>query len=160
MAKKINNNVVAGLTLLLFGVLLYVYLIPTQVPQSDGMPLALSPQLFCRISAGCLIFLSVLLLAGSNRIETDEDENISSGAELREQWLRGGVSVILSVIYITLISFLGYFVSTFLILTVFTLFFGGKNWPVIIATQLGVLCFIYLLFVKGLRVILPDGFLF
>lgn len=157
MTNKLNKNSISSVILLTFGIILYFYLIPTQVPMSEGMPMAMSPQLFCKISAGCLILLSLILLFNSQRVEQGEEEKAPSKAESKDQLLRGTISVGIAIVYITLINVLGYFVSTSIALAVFTLFFGARNWLVIISSQIVVLLFIYLLFVKGLHVVLPSG---
>ena len=159
MNIKLTRDFISGLILFVLGVVLYFYVIPIQVQESPGMPTAMSPRLFCKVSAIALILLSVILMA-VGLIFSKSQEATYSPKEIADQRLRGLVSICMSILYIVLINTIGYFVSTSMVLLFFTLYFGGRNWKVILLSQAIVLPFIYLLFVKGLNVVMPGGLLF
>ena len=73
---------------------------------------------------------------------------------------RGGVAVLLSVLYILAMEFLGYFVSTVVFMALFLWFSGVRYWKGGIFFLAVILPFIYLLFVKALKVLLPSGLFF
>ncbi len=161
MNLKLNRDFVSGLILFALAMVLYFYLIPLQVQESGGMPSAMSPRLFCKIAAVALIILSAVLIVSSLFFPmVQEEDGKQSRLEVIDQRRRGFVSVCISILYIVLINTIGYFVSTSLVLLFFTLYFGGRNWKVIVLSQAVVLPFIYVLFVKGLNVVMPDGLLF
>ncbi len=156
----ISKNLVVGLIFLVFSIIFYFFIIPTQIQESSGMPAALSPSLFCRISLIFLMLLSLILIV----ISQHQTETAESRQELEEENrgnnIRGLVSVSVAILYIVLISTLGFFTSTTLVVLFFTLYFGSRNWKLITLTLVILLPFIYLLFVKGLNVVLPSGLLF
>jgi chromosome condensin MukBEF ATPase and DNA-binding subunit MukB len=64
------------------------------------------------------------------------------------------------VIYLTMIRWVGFFVSTFLFVIVISRLFGGKGWAKPIALSMGVNVFCYFLFEVWLKLSFPAGFLF
>jgi len=156
----LKKDVIVGLALALSALMLHLVIIPAQVAPSPGGPIALSPRLFCHITAALLLILSLnLTVVGLKSNDTGDD----SAAPATDPWrvyVRGFIAVAGSAGYIVLISYAGYFVSTAIAMSFFLFFFGAKNWKGIVAFQLVILPFIYALFVKALKVVLPDGFFF
>jgi hypothetical protein len=74
--------------------------------------------------------------------------------------MRGLFSTAMACAYVALAHYIGFFVSTALAMTVFLIYFGVKKWSGILLFLFVVLGFIYLLFVKALKVVMPDGLLF
>jgi hypothetical protein len=155
-----TRDFVSGLILMLLAAILYFYLIPDQVQESRGMPLALSPRLFCDISSLALFVMSVVLMVSGVVGTGVSEEKEFTKEEIRDQRVRGFISICVSILYIVLINTIGYFVSTSAVVLFFTLYFGARDWKLICVSQVIVLTFIYLVFVKGLNVILPSGILF
>jgi len=156
---KFNRDNVAGLILLAFSLLLAFYLTPNQVEARSGGPLALSPRLFCYLSSGLLGVLSCILFF-SNLKQKTATAAAETGPGSWEPIMRGLSCTVLACLYVVLANFLGFFVSTALAMTVFLFYFGVRKWYGILLFQLVVLGFIYLLFVKALKVVMPDGILF
>lgn len=69
-------------------------------------------------------------------------------------------SFLIMVLYVGLINFLGFFVSTSIFILLFLVFYKIKNVVVIVGTIVFVNLFIYILFVYQLNVRLPSGYLF
>ena len=156
---KLNRDNIAGLILLVFSLILAFYLTPDQVElQRGSVPLALSPRLFCYVTAGLLALLSLILIIFSLK-----KEGQAAAAAQTTSWeplIRGLVCTAIAAVYVALSSLLGFFVSTALAMAVFLVYFGVKKWSGILLFLFIVLGFIYLLFIKGLKVVMPDGLFF
>lgn len=151
---RLNQDVISGAGLALFAALLYLVIIPNQVEYSGTGPLALSPRLFCQITAVLLLILSLSLLVIGLRAKPEEEEKAeATGHPL----VRGAIAVALSALYVVLITYLGYFSSTILVMLFFLRFFGSKSWKAELLFLFIVIPFIYVLFVIALKVVLPEG---
>ena len=136
---------------------LHLFIIPAQVDSMAEGPLALSPRLFCHITAFLLLLLSLSLVVSGLR-----DTKLSGAYDfpaMRYAAARGASAIVFSVLYIVSMDTLGYFVSTLVFLMVFLWLSGARSWKGILLFFATILPFIYLLFVKALHVILPSGLL-
>ena len=159
--SKISNDTLAGLVLLVYSLIHIFYITPNQVElHLNDTVLALSPRLFCYITGGLLSGLSAILLIQSirknGRGKTEETAEPTSWQPL----MRGLFSAAMACAYVALASLLGFFAATALAMTVFLIYFGVRRWSGILLFLFVVLGFIYLLFVKALKVVMPDGLLF
>lgn len=155
---KLNRDNIAGLILLAFSLILAFYLTPDQVESHGNVPAALSPRLFCYITAGLLAMLSLILIIAS--VKKDEQTAAGTHQTSWEPLLRGLICTAIAAAYVALASVLGFFVSTALAMTIFLIYFGVKKWSGILLFLIIVLGFIYLLFVKALKVFMPEGLFF
>jgi putative tricarboxylic transport membrane protein len=160
MVNYFHRDTIAGLFFTVISLLLLFVLIPYQIETSEGGPIALSPRLFCEISGYLLFFLSVMLTFSSicnvsKDKKTKEDVFINT-----DILIRGGVAVLVSFIYVLIMPKLGYFISTAMTMIFFLCFFGVRNIKGFTFFLLIILPFIYVLFVLGLKVILPSGVFF
>jgi hypothetical protein len=155
---NLNQDSIAGLILLAFSLILAFYLTPTQVEMQGQVPAALSPRLFCYIMSGLLAVLSLALVVMSMRsgakvvVETQQTS--------WEPLVRGLLCSAIAAVYIALSGVLGFFVSTALAMTVFLIYFGVRKWSGIVLFLVIILGFIYLLFIQGLKVVMPDALFF
>jgi len=152
-------DVISGALLAIFALLLHFVLIPLQVESADGGPVALSPSLFCHITAFLLLILSISLVITGIREQNPALLSLQS-REFRSALVRGSVAVLLSALYIAAIGILGYFTSTIAFMAVFLYFAGVRSWKGGLLFLAMIIPFIYLLFVKALKVILPSGLWF
>ena len=156
---KFNRDNIAGLILLAFSLILAFYLTPNHVGGRGGGPLALSPTLFCYLTSSLLGLLSLILIFSNLKPDTATD-SADTGAGSWEPIIRGLICTAVACLYIAMANILGFFVSTALAMTVFLIYFGVRKWFGILMFQIIVLGFIYLLFIKALKVTMPDGLLF
>ena len=155
--SRLRNEVVCGLILLVFAISMYLFIIPAQVKTVKGVPLALSPSLFCHMITFLLLLLSLsLVIAGLKDKNTKELPDIK---KMLGTASRGSVAVILSVLYIIAMEYIGYFTSTVIFMVLFLWFSGVRSWKGSVLFLVVILPFIYLLFVKALKVMLPSGLL-
>lgn len=155
---KLNRDTIAGLILVAFSLILAFYLTPAQVETHGSAPAALSARLFCYITAGLLGVLSLILTIGS--IRKSGRAVVETEPKSWEPLIRGLSCTAVATIYVALSGVLGFFVSTALAMAVFLIYFGVRKWSGILLFLIIVLGFIYLLFVEGLKVMMPDGLLF
>ncbi len=155
---KLNRDTISGLILVAFSLILAFYLTPAQVESHGNVPAALSARLFCYITAGLLGFLALIMTIGSLR----KSEQAAGETEPKswEPLIRGLICTGIAAVYVALADVLGFFISTALAMAVFLVYFDVKKWSGILVFLIIVLGFIYLLFVKGLKVMMPDGILF
>lgn len=156
---KFNRDTIAGLILLAFSLILAFYLTPRHVEARWGGPIALSPRLFCYLTAGLLGILS-LILTVSNLKKNGETTAVESHQRSWEPIIRGVICTAVACVYVAMANILGFFFSTALAMTVFLVYFGVKKWWGILAFQVIILGFIYLLFIKALKVVMPEGIFF
>lgn len=155
----LRTDVISGVLLASFALLLHFAIIPLQVESTEGGPIALSPSLFCHITAFLLLILSLNLIFTGLKDEAPTVLSLTS-KDFRSALFRGSIAVIFSALYILSIGIIGYFTSTVIFMLFFLYFSGVRSWKGGIVFLLLVLPFIYLLFVKALKVILPSGFWF
>ena len=156
--RRINNDTIAGIIMLVYSLFHIFYLTPDQVElhQNDTL-LALSPRLFCYITAGILTGLSSILIILS--LTPKGQEAAVSNSSWRPL-MRGLCCTAMACAYVAMASVLGVFVSTALAMIAFLYYFGVRNWLGIALFLLVVLGFIYLLFIEALKVVMPEGLLF
>lgn len=155
--SRLRNDVISGLVLLVFALSLHLIIIPAQVASHGEGPVALSPRLFCHITAFLLLVLSLALVISGLRDQRPQQR--AGRSEFAYKVSRGGSAILLSVLYILAMEPLGYFVSTTGFMALFLWFSGVRSWKGGLVFLAVILPFIYLLFVKALKVILPSGLL-
>lgn len=109
------------------------------------------PAFFPRLLSGLLGILGIVLLFQSLRDRSSKPDGP----------LLGVIMVIaLMFVYLLLFTWIGFLISTPIVVLAFLLYVKVKKWSSLIALPAGVTLFIYLLFVKFLGVPLPIGELF
>lgn len=153
--SRLRNEVMSGLILLAFALALHFVIIPAQVSSVNEGPVALSPSLFCHITAFLLLILSCsLVVSGLMDKRPPGNRDMS---QLGYTAGRSAAAVIFSVLYIVAMEVLGYFSSTVIFMIFFLWFSGVRSWKGGALFLAVILPFIYFLFVKALKVILPSG---
>ncbi|MBU4566540.1 MAG: tripartite tricarboxylate transporter TctB family protein [Desulfarculus sp.] len=154
---KFNRDTMAGSILLAFSLILAFIITPDQVEMHRSVALlALSPRLFCYITAGLLGLTSAVLIIASLKKGHEADAHPTSWEPL----LRGLFCTAIACAYAALAGIIGFFVSTALAMTAFLLYFGVRRWVGIVLFLVVVLGFIYVLFIQALKVVMPDGLLY
>lgn len=155
------KTAVTGLVLLTLSLVVYFFIIPSQIEEPPAGPLAMSPSLFCQVSAGLLIFLSLLLTAtgvfARERSATGEGPATSKADEIDHK--KVFVTIGATVLYLFMFETVGFFVSTAALMLFLMVYYGNRNWAHVLGIMVVILVFIYLLFVMGLKVVLPEGML-
>ena len=104
-----------------------------------------------------MLFMAIVLVRGIKRsVHTEE-------VSKKEFWCSPAVihnpiiTAVLVIIYVTLIYFLGFYISTALFMLITMLYYGSRKWMINIAVTTGMLIFCYVLFEILLSVQLPAG---
>ncbi|WP_161626805.1 tripartite tricarboxylate transporter TctB family protein [Desulfospira joergensenii] len=153
--SRLRNDVISGLILLVFALALHLFIIPAQVDSMNEGPIALSPSLFCHITAFLLLLLSVGLVVSG--LKDKKARTARDMSQIAYTVGRGATAILFSVLYIMAMEILGYFTSTILFMGLFLWFSGVRSWKGGVLFLSAIIPFIYLLFVKALNVILPSG---
>ena len=121
---------------------------------------ALSPAFFPEMAFILLIILSVILFI-SSLVRRREQDNAEMTEKLdRTQIRQVGLIMLIMVVYIHLINFLGYYISSLSTIVTVMLLLKVKGWYKILLISMALMVTVFLFFEKGLRILLPRGFLF
>ena len=108
-----------------------------------------------------MIFLSLLLTAtgvfARERSATGEGPATSKADEIDHK--KVFVTIGVTVLYLFMFETVGFFVSTAALMLFLMVYYGNRNWAHVLGIMVVILVFIYLLFVMGLKVVLPEGML-
>lgn len=148
-----TRDVGVGLILLFLSLIFWYFIIPNEV---RGITASLLP----RVYIACLGFLGILLIVRSRSRKQTKKQDISKPQNDRGRPARVIVIAVILIIYILLMDFLGYFISTLLALLSLMLYLGLRNWKVVLAASVTTVVFIYCFFKMGMNVQFPQGSIF
>lgn len=148
----LNKNKICGLFLIVIGALAGVMTLGFNVTLMEGDP---GPKLFPLIGViGMVVFGTFIFFQRS----VDEKAHLS-----KKGWIKVITLFGVFALYILLLTFIGYIISTLIVLFVITTMFSkDKNISLVKRGlfTIVVTASVYLLFVKVLHVMLPSGLLF
>jgi len=156
---RINFNTVAALFLIVFSVTAFLS-IPSQIEEPRlfmGRSLMyMTPSFFPRLSIIALFILSVWYLTHSFAIK---EKNL-----FRKVGRKSGIRVLMTffvaVGYALLFEPLGFVLSSALMAATLTVYYGNRNFFIILLVLAGAPLAIYFTFTQVLKVSLPEGVLF
>lgn len=149
-----NFNTVSAIGFIAFSILLFV-LIPSQIEKPLlilGQSPGLDPKLFPQIVAGAFGLLGIWFLVKSPRMA---EPNGLKSLDM-EAIVNVSVSVAVFIAYALLMEPLGFIPSSALMISGLTLFYGIRNYLLIVVVSLAVPSVTYFIFTKGLKVFLPE----
>ncbi len=154
-----NFNTLIALGLIGFSVFAY-FVIPYQIAEPRFMQsrrfTTLTPAMFPRVAAIALLGLSLIYLIESPRLN---EENLL--AKLAPPSLRRiGITFLIFILYIYLLDILGFLLATPLCLGILTLYYGNRDWKLLVLVIVLVPLAIFYFFQKILMVALPEGTFF
>lgn len=138
-----------GLGLLIFCLIMWFFIIPNQVA---GKAQSLFPRIITIFIGIPSLFLII--------IQKDSQRQTVFSLEERKGIARVIITAIIFFIYILVINFLGFFISSFVASLLFMLYFGTRDWRKIIVIPVMLLLFIYFLIERLLGFPLPSGIIF
>lgn len=146
-SKRIDISVGAALSVLSTAVFLYANQYKGKGVSQYG------PNFFPQTMAALLFITSILLIVSALRGKSQDDlESIHlSGL------IRSGITVGISILYLILMQFLGFFLSTVIFLYVMMTFLGQKGQLKRVISSLTVSAIIYAIFNSFLKIPLPEG---
>ncbi|MFO8090714.1 MAG: tripartite tricarboxylate transporter TctB family protein [Desulfatiglandaceae bacterium] len=152
MKRIIDSDVKLGMVLLLFCILLWFFLIPTQIRGDEQ-------KLYPRFTTFFIAIPSLILLFRGIRKGIFSTEGKSFLVVLYEsRYCLGAVG--LMVLYAVAMSYLGYYSSSFLAVAVFMIYLGERRPIPLLLTPVAYLLVVNIVIERILNYPLPEGFLF
>ena len=149
MKIRITYDRIIGLVLLVFSLALLFWIIPYGVEQMGGdVGPGMDPTAMPKYTGLLLGFLAILVMAA--RIPGQEKR-------VRLFPVRTIITIAFFVAYMVLTPLIGYLPASLVVLPVYLVFFGARDWKVIIPLSIGLPVLLYLFFAKVMLVILPTG---
>ena len=145
-----NKDQKFGIILLIFCLILWFFIIPTQISSTKD---AVYPRLVNVWIVICAILLILKSWKSTEKIILDESKD-------KQGIIRVVATVIIFLIYIFMIDFLGFFISSFIFIIILMLSFGVRQWIKLISVPIIILLFLYFLIKKVLFFPLPEGIFF
>ncbi len=145
-----NKDQKFGIILLIFCLILWFFIIPTQISSTKD---AVYPRFVNVWIAICGILLIIKSWKSTEKIilyESKDEKGI----------IRVVATVLIFLIYIFMIDFLGFFISSFIFIIILMLSFGVRQWIKLISVPIIILLFLYFLIKKILFFPLPEGIFF
>ena len=145
-----NKDQKFGIILLIFCLILWFFIIPTQISSTKD---AVYPRFVNVWIAICGILLIIKSWKSTEKIilyESKDEKGI----------IRVVATVLIFLIYIFMIDFLGFFISSFIFIIILMLSFGVRQWIKLISVPIILLLFLYFLIKKILFFPLPEGIFF
>jgi Tripartite tricarboxylate transporter TctB family len=156
--RSVGGDFWAGCILLVVSLLFYFLFIPREV-QSE-IQRGLAPSFFPKFAAAWIGIFSIVLLVRvffSPRQNHPPEEPSIISREGRKGSIYG---IFASIAYLVLCSFLGYLISTVMLLSLFPWILGEHRWYLIAVATVATTFGIYVLFGWVMSVQLPGGILF
>lgn len=121
---------------------------------------AIAPSLFPYITLTFIVLLSALVIAlswyGARHSEILPEEADNSDSDNNNGWIKTGGFFILLTGYGLLLKPIGFFISSFLVISATSLMLGNKNWlQILLFATLAPIC-LYLLATRAMLVSLPE----
>jgi len=145
-----NKDQKFGIVLLIFCFILWFFIIPTQISSIKD---AVYPRFVSVWIAICGILLILKSWKSSEKIILPESKD-------KKGIIRVIAIVLIFLIYIFIIDFLGFFLSSFIFIIILMLSFGVRQWKKLISVPIIILLFLYFLIEKVLVFPLPKGIFF
>ena len=159
-----RKEIASSIVLLLFSLtfLIYTTRYPIEGWESPG------PAVFPLIAGGVLLLLAAWQLIRATLVKKTSGEGAEKGAKVKTlkaffQENPGSKVLMLTALlitYILLMQWIGFFVSTFLLVIIASRLMEAKGWIMPVALSVGIGLFCYSLFEVWLKLSFPRGILF
>ncbi len=156
-------NLYSGVIVALLGVIALFWLIPEFVTGANDTSKNLTPGFMPRVAAWCMILFGVSVALAAARVmfgkekaiveESEENEELSYG---RTEVINTLVLVILSAIYVSALSYLGFIIPSTILLVFLIYLTGYRNKFVLVLVAISVPISLELLLWHILKVPLPQ----
>lgn len=148
-----NVNMISGLVALILGGLFYI--LTYGFPDIDTD--ILGPDFLPKLYSVFLVIFGLILII--NAIIKKKRET----AEMRStnhSFLYGLASMLIVFIYILVLPYIGFYISTILVMLALLYFLKVRNYVILFSVSLGTITFLFIIFEKLLKVPIPSGSLF
>ena len=154
MKERLNRDSYIALILFFVGCITYLFIIPYQVQEPITLHKGISSSIFPKLAILGLICVSFLLFVDSvsYKKKNDKIDDISIK--------KGFILILWLLLYLLLITSIGYYYSTAIFLVLFMLYLEKHNLMKYIIATIIFLITNYILFEKLLKIVLPRGIFF
>ena len=153
-----KKDLTVGILFFLFSLIYFFYLIPTQIissfSQTEFAGRIFLPETFPQITICIFGFVSLLLVADTLR---NKVEGKSSPSSNKRPFFQSVIVFLASMVYVYLLEWLGFHLSSPFFLAFLIFFYGTRNWRIIIPVALFVPFSIERFFWISFKVMLPEG---
>ena len=159
--NQLKEDIVISAMLFIMSTVIYFLIRFGKLHTMTHVKTGLAPAFFPELAFFLLIILSIILLILSLIKHYKENAETKAIEKLDRSQMRQVATVLFILFaYINLIGFIGYYISSFLTLITILLIFKVKTWYKIVVPSVILMMVVFLFFEKGLRILLPRGFLF
>ena len=155
-ALKAHMNLSISVSFFLLGIIIFGLSYSQILGVSDW---SLSPGFFPRLSAGLVIFLSLLLFVVTFRFGEDKPPS-DSGKDSRRGVKFALITIGLIAVYPYLIDYIGFLASSFIIMSAMMVLYGLRRWFLIGTLCLCIPVAVYYLAFKVMFILFPMGKIF
>lgn len=148
-----NVNVISGLVSLILGGLFYILTYGFPDIETDILGPGFLPKLY---SILLVIFGLILII---NAIVKRKSE-INEVKSTNHSFLYGLASMLIVFVYILVLPYIGFYISTILVMLALLYFLKVRNYIILFSVSLGTVIFLFTIFEKLLKVPIPSGSLF
>lgn len=159
-------NTIAGSVLLLFSITLY-FLIPYQIGMIETEKAHMAPSFYPKLilvslAAIALIYLIVSLLKESRQKPAPQEKKAGGEEEniFDRRIVRAFITIAITLIYVYIFEFLGFFVATPLLLGAMMFHMGNRRVLTFCLIMIFTPLIMYILFERIMVIILPKGIFF
>lgn len=149
MKLKFNLDVYLGIGLFILSLIMYFFILPTQIKILTYGTYGLSPFVFPKIAILGIMFLSVVLVI--NSFWKIEEKQYSKMVP------RSWIIMLFLIGYLFLIDLIGFLVASGVFLFTLMIYLSRKNWLKYILVIFFFILINYIFFEKILKVMLPRG---
>ena len=155
MQKK-QQNIIPGVLITLISILIYIFLIPTQIKIKEGV--SIGPDFFPKIAVMiiglCSLFYTILQI---KQLKASKESVMDGFSFDIKDYVNHIVFIASGLVFLTIVRYLGFPITVVLFLIFLLFFFGSKGIPknIIIAVIYGIA--VYALFSTILKISFPDG---
>ena len=157
--NRVNFSV--AVLFIVFSLVYYFYLIPTQIQSSVSVNefagRIVLPETFPQMTIGLFAFVSVLF--AGNALREREGSEPMPGMNWRSSY-QALVVFAVGVVYVFALEWVGFYASSPVFLAVLLMFFGTRDWRYVVPVSLLVPVGMERFFWHAFKVILPEGSVF
>tara|TARA_Y100000590_G_scaffold311083_2_gene351479 strand:+ start:1137 stop:1640 length:504 start_codon:yes stop_codon:yes gene_type:complete len=153
-----KKDLTVGVLFFLFSLVYFFYFIPTQIissfSQSEFAGRIFKPETFPQMTISIFGFVSLLLVVDTLRNKVEVTPTLSSS---KRPFYQAVVVFLASTVYVYLLEWLGFHLSSPFFLAFLMFFYGTRNWRIIVPVALLVPISIERFFWISFKVMLPEG---
>ncbi|MED5580088.1 MAG: tripartite tricarboxylate transporter TctB family protein [Nitrospinota bacterium] len=153
-----RKDFIVGVLFFIFSLIYFFYFIPTQIissfSESEFAGRIFRPETFPQLTISIFGFVSLLLVGDTlvNRVEIDTTSSTSG-----RPFYQAIIVFLAATVYVYLLEWLGFHLISPFLLAFLMIFYGTRNWRIVVPVSLLVPISIERFFWLSFKVMLPEG---